>query len=131
MQVKHLLNVNSFEIIWSSFLSIIMNKLLRNPALVRKSLSHLFWHLLLLFLSFFLATMELVIQICWCKVSGENGKKLLLETFLSYQKWIIPVDVFINFWLSRSVPLRRKWFLGEGKERKTISLQETQADQIS
>ena len=42
MQVKHLLKVNSLEIIWASFLLIIMNKLLKKPALVRKFLFHLF-----------------------------------------------------------------------------------------
>ena len=44
MEVKHLLNINSSEIIWPSFLLIIMNKLLRKPVLVRKSLFHLFWY---------------------------------------------------------------------------------------
>ena len=44
IKVKHLLNVNSLEIIWSSFWLIIMNKLLRKPVLVRKSLFHLFRH---------------------------------------------------------------------------------------
>ena len=41
------------------------------------------------------------------------------------------MDVFIILQLSRSVPLRRKWFSGENKQRKTTLLQETQADQIS
>ena len=125
MQVKHLLNVNSLEIIWSSFLSIIMNKLLRNPVLVRKSLFHFF----LLFLSFL--HRKLAIQICFCKVAGENGKKLLPETFLSYQKRIFPMDLFIILQLSRSVRLRRKWFSGDSEERKTTLLEEMQADQIS
>ena len=123
MQVKHLLNVNSLEIIWSSFLLIIMNKLLRKPALVRKSLFHLFWYWFL--------TLSFAIQIFFCKVAGENGKKLLPETFLSYQKGISPMDVFIILQLSRSVRLRRKWFLGESKERKAKLLQETQADQTT
>ena len=39
LQGKHLLNVNSLEIIWSSILLIIMNKLL-----VRKSKFQLLWH---------------------------------------------------------------------------------------
>ena len=39
MQVKHLLNVNSLEIIWSSFLFWTLNKLL--PVLL---LIYLFWH---------------------------------------------------------------------------------------
>ena len=125
MQVKHLLNVNSLEIIWSSFLSIIMNKLLRNPVLVRKSLFHFF----LLFLSFL--HRKLAIQICFCKVAGKNGKKLLPENFLSYQKGISAMDIFIILQLSRSVRLRRKWFSGEGKERKAKLLQETQANQTT
>ena len=128
MQVKHLLNVNSLEIIWSSFLLIIMNKLLRKPVLVRKSLFHLFWHW---FLTLSFLHRKLTIQICFCKVAGENGKKLLPETFLSYQKRIFPMDIFIILQLSRSVRLRRKWFLGENKERETTLLPETQADQIS
>ena len=102
-----------------------MNKLLRNPVLVRKSLFHFF----LLFLSFL--HRKLAIQICFCKGTGDNGKKLLPETFLNYQKGIFPMDVFIILQLSRSVPLRRKWFSGENKQRKTTLLQETQADQIS
>ena len=83
----------------------------------------------LLFLSFL--HRKLAIQICFCKVAGENGKKLLPETFLSYQKGISPMDVFIILQLSRSVRLRRKRFLGENEERKITLLQETQADQIS
>ena len=41
------------------------------------------------------------------------------------------MDVFIFLLLSKSARFRRKWFLGENKERKTELLQETQADQIS
>ena len=42
MQVKHLLSFNSLDIIWSSlFLNV--NKLLRKPVLVVKSLFYLFW----------------------------------------------------------------------------------------
>ena len=44
MQVKHLLNVNSLDIIWCSFLSLTLNKLLRKPAVATKSLSQLFLH---------------------------------------------------------------------------------------
>ena len=123
IQVEHLLNFNGLEIIWSSFLLIIMNKLLRKPALVRKSLFHLFWYWFL--------TLSFAIQIFFCKVAGENGKKLLPENFLSYQKGISFMDVFIFLLLSKSARLRRKWFLGENKGRKTKLLQETQADQIS
>ena len=39
---------------------------------------------------------KLAIQICFGKVAGENGKKLLPETSLSYQKRITPMGVF-NF----------------------------------
>ena len=123
IQAEHLLNFNGLEIIWSSFLLIIMNKLLRKPALARKSLFHLFWYWFL--------TLSFAIQIFFCKVAGENGKKLLPETFLSYQKGISPMGVFIFLLVSSSARLRRKWFLGENKERKTKLLQETQADQIS
>ena len=41
------------------------------------------------------------------------------------------MNVFIILQLSGSVRLRRKWFLGKNKERKTTLLQETQADHIS
>ena len=123
IQAEHLLNFNGLEIVWSSFLLIIMNKLLRKPTLVRKSLFHLFWYWFL--------TLSFAIQIFFCKVAGENGKKLLPETFLSCQKGISFMDVFIFLLLSKSARLRRKWFLGENKERKTKLLQETQADQIS
>ena len=128
MQVTNLLNVNSLEIIWSSFSLIIMNELLRKPVLVRKSLFHLFWHW---FLTLSFLHRKLTIQICFCKVAGENGKKLLPETFLSYQKRIFPMDLFIILQLSRSVRLRRKWFSGDSEERKTTLLEEMQADQIS
>ena len=128
MQETNLLNVNSLEIIWSSFSLIIMNELLRKPVLVRKSLFHLFWHW---FLTLSFLHRKLTIQICFCKVAGENGKKLLPETFLSYQKRIFPMDLFIILQLSRSVRLRRKWFLGDSEERKTTLLEEMQADQIS
>ena len=128
MQETNLLNANSLEIIWSSFSLIIMNELLRKPVLVRKSLFHLFWHW---FLTLSFLHRKLTIQICFCKVAGENGKKLLPETFLSYQKRIFPMDLFIILQLSRSVRLRRKWFSGDSEERKTTLLEEMQADQIS
>ena len=89
-----------------------MSKLPRNPVLVRKSLFHFISSLFysgtgfLLFLSFL--HRKLAIQICFCKVAGENGKKLLPETFLSYQKGISPMDVFIILQLSRSVHLHCK-----------------------
>ena len=41
------------------------------------------------------------------------------------------MDIFITLQLARSERLRRKWFSGENKGRKTTLLQETQADQIS
>ena len=56
-----------------------MNKLLRKPALVRKFSFHLFWHWFVLFLSFLHG--KPAIQVCFCKVAGETGKKLLPETF--------------------------------------------------
>ena len=73
MQVKHLLKVNS-----SSFLLIIMNKLPRKPVLVRKSLFHLLWHW---FFTLSFLDRELAIQICFCKVAGENGKKFCQKLF--------------------------------------------------
>ena len=53
---------------------------------------------------------KLTIQICFCKVAKKKktGKKFLPETFLSYQKGISAMDVFIILQLSRSVRLRRK-----------------------
>ena len=108
-----------------------MYKLLRKPALVRKYLIHLFWDRFLT-LSFFLSLhRKLAIQICRCKVAGENGKKLLPETFLRYQKGIFPMDVFIILQLSKSVRLSRQRFSGEKKKRKINLLQEKQADWIS
>ena len=83
MQVKNLLNV------------IIINfePALRKPVLVRKFLFHLFWH-------------SVAIQACFCKVAGQNRKKLLPDIFLSYQKKkkISAMDVFII------LQLRLKWF---------------------
>ena len=63
MQVENLLSV------------IIINfePALRKPVLVRKFLFHLFWH-------------SVAIQASFCKVAGQNRKKLLPEIFLSYQK---------------------------------------------
>ena len=52
------------------------------------------------------------------KVAGENRKKLLPETVLSYQKGISPMDVFIISQLSRSARLRRTWFWVRTKKRK-------------
>ena len=112
IQVKYLLNVNSLEIIWPSFLLI-----LRKPILVKISLFNLFWHWFLT-LSFFL-------------IQETSHSNLFLQiTFLGYQKGISLMDVFIILQLSRSVRLRRKWFSGENKERKTTLLQQRQADQI-
>ena len=123
MHVKHLLNgtLTIYRLSDIVFLLIIMKKLLRKPVLVRKSLFQLLWHWFLLFLSFL--HRKLAIQICFCKVAGENGKKLLPETFLSYQKGISPMDVFIILQLFRGVHLRCKWFSSENKERKTKLLQ--------
>ena len=44
MQVKHLLNVNNSDIIWSSSIFLTLNILLRTPALVIESLFYFFWH---------------------------------------------------------------------------------------
>ena len=46
MQVKHLLNVNSLEITWPSFLFLTLNKLLRTEetCFSYKSSFYLFWH---------------------------------------------------------------------------------------
>ena len=120
-QAKHLLNVNSLEVIWRSFLIIIMNKL-ENFYFTCPGTGFL------VFLSFL--HRKLPIQICFCKVAGENGKKLLQETFLSYQTGTSSMNVFVILQLSRSVGLHRKWFSGESRERKPTLLQETQADQI-
>ena len=61
--------------------------------------------------------------VCFCKVSCENGKNLLPEIFLSYQKRISSIDVSIV--LQRSVDDFRVC-----KGRKTAALPETQANQI-
>ena len=124
MQVKHLPKGNSLEIIWSSFLLIIMSKLLWNPVLVRKSLFHFISSLFhsgtgfLLFLSFL--HRKLAYQMFFCQVEGKNGKKLLVETFLSYKKRISPMYVFIILQLSRSVRICRKWSSTENKEQNNI-----------
>ena len=44
IQVNHLLHDNSLVIIWSSFLFLTLNKLLRKPVIFIKSLFYLFWH---------------------------------------------------------------------------------------
>ena len=46
-QVKHLLNLSSLDIIWSSFLFLTLNKLLGKHVLVIESLFHFFWHSLI------------------------------------------------------------------------------------
>ena len=38
---------------------------------------------------------KVAMQVCFCKVAGENGKKLLPEILLSNQKRISSMDVFI------------------------------------
>ena len=61
-----------------------MNKLLREPVLVRNSYFPCSGAGFLLFLSFL--HRKLAIQICFCKVAGENGKKLLPEFFSFIKK---------------------------------------------
>ena len=51
---------------------------------------------------------KVAFQAWFCKVAGENRKKLLPEIFLSYQKRISPIDIFILLKLSRSVRLCRE-----------------------
>ena len=115
MQVKHLLIVNSLEIIWSSFWLIIMNKLLRKPVLVRKSLFYLFRHWFL--------------TLCFFLTKETSHSNMFLQRKLSEMN--LSLDVFIILHLSRSVHLHPKWFSRENKERKATLLQETQADQVS
>ena len=67
-----------------------MNKLLRKPVLVKKSLFHLFWNWFLLFLSFL------------------HRKLVITEELAKLSKRDLPADVFIILQLSRSVRLRRK-----------------------
>ena len=67
-----------------------MNKLLRKPVLVKKSLFHLFWNWFLLFLSFL------------------HRKLVITEEPAKLSKRDLPADVFIILQLSRSVRLRRK-----------------------
>ena len=69
--------------------------------------------------------MKVIIQVYFCKVAGENEKKLLPEIFLSQvSKKKSPHGCFQN--LATSC----KSFSGENKEKKTTTLQETKADQI-
>ena len=114
-----MLNVNSLEIVWSSFLLI-----LRKPILVKISLFNLFWHWFLI-LSFFL-------------MQETNHSNIFLQSYrwnwnqilFRLSKRNLPHGCFIILQLSRSVRLRCKWFFGENKERKTTLLQQRQADQI-
>ena len=48
--------------------------------------------------------------------------QIYISESLSYQKGISPTDVFLILQLSVSVRLRRKWFSGQNKERKTTLL---------
>ena len=84
-QLKHLLNI---------FLLIIIKKLLRKSVLVKNI--------------YFICSRKAAMEICFCKDAGENGKIFLRDTFLSYQKRISPMYVFIILQFSRSVRLRRK-----------------------
>ena len=40
------------------------------------------------------------------------------------------MDVFLILQFSRSLRLHHKWFLGKKQEKKKLTFQETQADQI-
>ena len=48
--------------------------------------------------------------------------QIYISESLSYQKGISPTDVFLILQFSGSVRLRRKWFSGQNKERKTTLL---------
>ena len=48
--------------------------------------------------------------------------QIYISESLSYQKGISPTDVFLILQRSGSVRLRRKWFSGQNKERKTTLL---------
>ena len=67
-----------------------MDKLLRKPVLVKKSLFHLFWNWFLLFLSFL------------------HRKLVITEELAKLSKRDLPANVLIILQLSRSVRLRRK-----------------------
>ena len=71
-----------------------MNKLLREPVLVRNFYFPCSGAGFLLFLSFL--HRKLAIQICFCKVAGENGKKLLPETIFKSSKSNLPHGCFHN-----------------------------------
>ena len=56
---------------------------------------------------------------CFWKVAGENGKKLLPDIYLNYQKQISPMDVLIFMQLSAND------FRVRTKGRNKTTLQET------
>ena len=100
MQVKHLPKGNSLEIIWSSFLLIIMSKLLWNPVLVRKSLFHFISSLFhsgtgfLLFLSFL--HRKLAIQMFFLPSWRQKWKETSGRNFFKLQKRDLPHVCFHN-----------------------------------
>ena len=98
MQVKHLLNVRSLDIIWSSFLCLTLNKLLRKPVLVINPYGNCSGTGLLLFLLSYNMWLhrKVAIWVYFCKVAGENGKKLLPEIFFKLRKRNLPHVWFLS-----------------------------------
>ena len=69
-----------------------MSKLFKKPVLVIKSLFYLFWHWFIT-ISYKLQEVtsgKVAIQVCFCKVAGENGKKHLPEVFFKSSNKISP-----------------------------------------
>ena len=99
---ENLLNVNSLEIIWFSFLFSTFNKPLL--VLVIKSLFYLFWHWLITF-SYKLQVVTSLESSHSSMLLQEKMERSFYLRLLSYQKRIFPMDVFIIFQLSRIVRL--------------------------
>ena len=125
-QVKHLLNVNSLDIIWSSFLFLTLKKLLRKPVLVIKSLFYLFWHWFIT-LSYKLQDVSSYgsdHSSIFLQSSRWKWQEASIRAFFKLSKKNIPCGCFQN------LAIFCKSFLGVNKGRKATTLQETQSDQI-
>ena len=129
--MKYLLNVNSLDIIWFNFFIInIEQGNLGFFSLVR----NLYFNCSATGFLNFLTRVTLsensrsstVLQRCRWKLK----KKKIAREISKLSEKNIPVDVFIILQLCRSARVRRKWISGEKKDRKTTTLQETQADQV-
>ena len=127
MQVNHFLKVNSLDIIWSSFLFVTLNKLLRKPALVVKSLSYLFWHCF--------ATLSY--KFTRCNLMGKSSSKYVFAKLLVkmqkkmfYQIFFSVINKEYRSWMfSRSCNFLRM-ILGWEQGEETAKLPEALAYHI-